>query len=178
MSALRRFAQQHRAVASPVTRRGLVAAPRRSVKTMAEPMLAGDTFFLDDFCIRQFDDPNYSGSRISYDKAEFVAKIHEAHKNGAGLVDGYAPFCKHVFVENFVGAKVGALEITDKNKHLIHSGYTKRRPEELAVLTRLDDASCLLPCAACMCNNKHLLCSCQCQLSHIVWSPRKGLKST
>lgn len=51
-------------------------------------------------------------------------------------MDGYAPFCKHVFVPNFVGAKLGALEITDANRHLLRSGYTKRRPEELAVLTR------------------------------------------
>jgi len=27
-------------------------------------------------------------------------------------VDGYAPFCKHVFVPNFVGAKAGAGEAT------------------------------------------------------------------
>jgi hypothetical protein len=41
-----------------------------------------------------------------------------------------------VFVHNFVGAKVGALGITDSNRNLLKSGYTKRRPEELAVLTR------------------------------------------
>jgi hypothetical protein len=85
---------------------------------------------------RQWDDPNYSGTRISYDKAAFVERIHAAAKAGAPLVDGYAPFCKHVFVPNFVGAKVGALSITDSNRHLLKSGYTKRRPEELAVLTR------------------------------------------
>jgi hypothetical protein len=34
------------------------------------------------------------------------------------------------------GGKVGALEITAENKHLLRSGYTRRRPEELAVLTR------------------------------------------
>jgi hypothetical protein len=98
--------------------------------------LHGDTFFLDDFAMRQWDDPNYSGTRIAFDKAEFVQRIHEYHAKGAALVDGYAPFCKHVFVPNFVGAKVGALEITAANTHLVKSGYTKRRPEELAVLTR------------------------------------------
>lgn len=98
--------------------------------------LAGDVFFLDSFAIRQWDDPNYSGTRISFDKAEFVRRIHEAHAAGAPLVDGYAPFCKHVFVPNFVDAKLGTLEITDGNKHLLQSGYSKRRPEELAVLTR------------------------------------------
>ena len=55
---------------------------------------------------------------------------------GAQLVDGYAPFCKHVFVRNFVGAKLGALKITDENKHLLQCGYSRRRPEELPVLAR------------------------------------------
>lgn len=96
----------------------------------------GDIFFLDEFAARQWDDPNYSGTRIQYDKAEFVAKIHDYHQNGCPLVDGYAPFCKHVFVPNFVGAKVGSLKVTDDNKHLLRSAYTRRRPEELAVLTR------------------------------------------
>lgn len=34
------------------------------------------------------------------------------------------------------GAKVGALEITPDNRQLLKSDYTRRRPEELAVLTR------------------------------------------
>lgn len=112
------------------------AQPRRTHQPAPNMALAGDVFFLDSFCIRQFDDPNYSGTRISFDKAEFVRRIHEAHKAGAPLVDGYAPFCKHIFVPNFVGSKAGALEITDANRSLLRSGYTKRRPEELAVMTR------------------------------------------
>ena len=34
------------------------------------------------------------------------------------------------------GAKLGALEITADNRQLLRSAYTRRRPEELAVLTR------------------------------------------
>jgi hypothetical protein len=34
------------------------------------------------------------------------------------------------------GAKVGALAITAGNRQLLRSAYTRRRPEELAVLTR------------------------------------------
>ena len=48
----------------------------------------------------------------------------------------YAPFCKHVFIKNFTGATLGALAITASNRHLLQSGYTSRRPEELAVLSR------------------------------------------
>jgi hypothetical protein len=77
------------------------------------------------------------GTRIAYDKAAFVKTVHELFKSGGGrLVDGYAPFCKHVFVPNFVGAQLGALEITDSNRQLLRSGYTRRRAEELPVLTR------------------------------------------
>eukprot|EP00955_Chlamydomonas_euryale_P082107 363670-Chlamydomonas_euryale.AAC.19 len=64
-------------------------------------------------------------------------KVHELwHQQGCKMANGYAPFCKHVFVPNFINAKTGALEITEANQHLLHSGYTKRRPEELAVLSR------------------------------------------
>jgi hypothetical protein len=62
--------------------------------------------------------------------------IHTHGTQGSRLVDGYAPFCKHVFVPNFVGAPLGALPITPDNEHLLRSGYSARRPEELAVLTR------------------------------------------
>jgi hypothetical protein len=106
-------------------------------------LLAGDVFWLDPFAQRQWDDPNYGGTRIQFDKKEFLDRVHDEFKlKGEGcLVDGYAPFCKHIFVQNFVGAKLGALEISELNRHLLHSGYTKRRPEELAVLTRWFSAS-------------------------------------
>ena len=55
---------------------------------------------------------------------------------GQQVVDGYAPFCKHLFVPNFTKATVNALPITDDNRHLLQSAYSKRRPDELAVLTR------------------------------------------
>ena len=51
-------------------------------------------------------------------------------------MDGYASFCKHIFVRNFVGARLGAMQITDANRHLLQCGYSRRRPEELPVLTR------------------------------------------
>ena len=42
-------------------------------------MATGETFFLDEFAIRQWDDPDYSGTRISYSKADFVEKLHNFH---------------------------------------------------------------------------------------------------
>ena len=99
--------------------------------------ISGDVFWLDTFALRQWDDPSYAGTRVAHDKQDFVDRVHYAFNcEGRQLVDGYAPFCKHLFVPNFVGATVGALAILDANRHLLRSGYTRRRPEELAVLTR------------------------------------------
>eukprot|EP00775_Hariotina_reticulata_P008290 gene8290-8477_t len=113
------------------------AADPATVSTSDSGLLYGETFFLDNFALRQWDDPNYSGTQIHYPKASFVHKVHQLFREqDSQLVDGYAPFCKHIFVPNFVGATVGALEITAANKHLLQSAYTSRRPEELAVLTR------------------------------------------
>lgn len=136
--------------------------------------LHGDTFFLDEFADRQWNDPNFSGmlyfpieiviaalleqknvsavdkynstetqktkncvgTRMNCDKQEFLDQVHAEFKNGSGLVNGYAPFCKHLFVRNEYDCTVGAIPITPENKHLLVSGYTRRRPEELAVLTR------------------------------------------
>jgi len=97
----------------------------------------GDKFFLDEFADRQWDDPNFSGSRLTCDKAQFVDKVHAVHKTTGKLVDGYAPFCKHVFIPNeYDDVTVSALPITDANRHLLETAYARRRPEEFAVLTR------------------------------------------
>jgi hypothetical protein len=100
--------------------------------------LSTDTFFLDEFAQRQWDDPDYSGTIIDFNKREFVQKIHDYHTTAQNypLVDGYAPFCKHVFVPNFVDAKISTVKITKENEHLMKSGYSSRSANELAVLTR------------------------------------------
>lgn len=65
--------------------RAVVAAAAAAMS--AEPFLYGDTFWLDSFALRQWDDPNYSGTRISYDKAAFVQTVHEMFKaDGSKLV--------------------------------------------------------------------------------------------
>jgi hypothetical protein len=108
-----------------------------SKSKMAASLISGEAFFLDHFALRQWHDSNYAGTRMDCDQQEFVDKVHSHFKSGGvNLVDGYAPFCKHVFIPNEWSCTVGALPITDENKHLIRSAYTRRRPEELAVLTR------------------------------------------
>lgn len=53
--------------------------------------------------------------------------------------------CRHVFVPNFVGAKVGNVQITPEIQPLIRTAYESRRPEELAVLSRCASSSCSEP---------------------------------
>ena len=103
-------------------------------------------FFLDDFAKRQWDDPNYSGTRMSVDQAVFMARLEAAHASGAApLVDGYAPFCKHVFMPNFTDATCGALPITEANRHLLRSDYGARSQRELPVLQRWFPAAAVAP---------------------------------
>jgi hypothetical protein len=67
---------------------------------------------------------------------DLVARCQRAVENGASLVDGYAPFCKHLFVENDTPTSCGFAPITDHNRHLLRSGYVRRREGELPVLER------------------------------------------
>ena len=105
---------------------------------------------LDEFCYRQFDDPDYGGTKIAMSKEEFEWRANAAYNErcaGLGhdafdpnwpvLARGYAPFCKHLFVENFLpDCTVPVAEITDDNRHLLRTGYGARTPQELPVLSR------------------------------------------
>lgn len=91
---------------------------------------------LDQFCYRQFD-KTFLGPKIEVPKEEFVTKVNEFYETGKySLVDGYAPFCKHLFIPNFAKCALGVLEITKDNEHLLRSAYYKRAEHELPVLTR------------------------------------------
>lgn len=52
------------------------------------------------------------------------------------LVDGYAPFCKHLFLPNDTPTRAAFAEITEANRPFLRSGYLARRPGERAVLER------------------------------------------
>lgn len=95
---------------------------------------------MDPFGIRQFNNPSYLGTQVNYDVAAFEAKVIELYRSGAyPLVDGYAPFCKHLFIPNFAAVECGYCEITPANRLLIESGYEARKPEELPVLVQYID---------------------------------------
>ena len=103
-----------------------------------------DFICIDAFCARQFKPGCESGS-INYDQSQFLTKVHEilAQRVESGenietqiLVDGYAPFCKHIFIENFTDCVPTSIAITDENKGLIETAYVARTENELAVLSR------------------------------------------
>lgn len=96
--------------------------------------LVGETFYLDEFAFRQFEGGH--AAQLDVSKEDFVQTVHKLYHEGRKLVDGYAPFCKHLFVPNFTSASLNALPITKENEGLLKTGYSKRRPDELAVLTR------------------------------------------
>jgi hypothetical protein len=99
-------------------------------------MSAKHDFVLDPFVIRQFDDPDYTGTRMEWDKADFEKRVNDAASAGTPLVDGYAPFCKHLFIPNFTPATVPYLKITPENEGFMRSAYDARTEAELPVLVR------------------------------------------
>lgn len=52
------------------------------------------------------------------------------------LHEGYAPFCKHVFMPNFAGLPSGTAAITPENEPLLRTAYEARTEKELPVLVR------------------------------------------
>ena len=89
---------------------------------------ARKTFCMDPFGARQFDLTNTKVScNINYNPEKFTAIVEESYEKKPVLVDGYAPFCKHLFVPNFVGAKVGYMEITPENEHKLKTAYEARK---------------------------------------------------
>ncbi|KAL7504969.1 hypothetical protein ACHAXN_002503 [Cyclotella atomus] len=95
---------------------------------------------VDPFCYRQFSEKEsskgYAGTvfNISIQKFEEIAN---SRFDASDLQDGYAPFCKHLFLENdFTDARVNVLPITKENEHCLRSKYEARNDKELPVLTR------------------------------------------
>ena len=90
--------------------------------------------YLCDFAKRHFTS-DFGGTKVlSYSPEQFEAAINT--KTPVGEAEGYAPFCKHIFFENFTDALDGVAGITEENRRLLQSGYEARRPEELQVLVR------------------------------------------
>jgi Protein of unknown function (DUF3228) len=94
---------------------------------------------VDPFCYRQFSQSDASGTYLGtvFDVPirDFEAAVNDQYRESA-LRDGYAPFCKHLFVENFTNAQVNVLPITPQYESLLRTKYEARNEKELPVLTR------------------------------------------
>ncbi len=82
---------------------------------------AGHTFVVDPFCARQFDEASKKTPFINCTIADFEDKVNKLAGPEPQLHDGYAPFCKHLFVPNFVDAKVNVLPITRDTEDLVNN---------------------------------------------------------
>jgi hypothetical protein len=60
---------------------------------------------IDPFCHKQFKPCSKGKISIDFEMGEFEKKVNELYK-AEDLRDGYAPFCKHIFIENFTEALV------------------------------------------------------------------------
>ena len=95
---------------------------------------------VDPFCFRQFAEneqsKSYLGTVFSLSVAEFEDIVNQRYDESL-LQDGYAPFCKHIFVKNdFTDAKVNVLPITPENEHNLRTEYQARNEKEVPVLSR------------------------------------------
>ncbi len=68
--------------------------------------------------------------------AALVGLCNAAVADGAPLAGGYAPFCKHLFLENTTETTCSFAPVTDENRGLMKCGYEARREGELPVLER------------------------------------------
>lgn len=104
---------------------------------------------VDPFCFRQFGEKDtskgYAGTvfNISIDKFEEI--VNSRYNDPSQLQDGYAPFCKHLFLVNdFTDARGVVLSITKENEHCLRTRYEARNEKELPVLARYFDRELLL----------------------------------
>ena len=127
---------------TPALRSNAVHSFRQSSFPSIAMSATSKSLVVDPFCYRQFAEheeasKSYKGTVFSLSVAEFE-DIANARFDEANLKDGYAPFCKHIFIENDIApeAKVNVLPITNENDHLLRSKYEARNDKELPVLTR------------------------------------------
>jgi Protein of unknown function (DUF3228) len=112
------------------------------------PTKSKKNIVVDPFCYRQFREyyqdeaatneaKDYTGTIFDVSISEFERIVNERYSSDDMLKDGYAPFCKHLFIVNdFTNAVVNVLPITHENEHLLRTKYVARNDKELPVLIR------------------------------------------
>ena len=94
------------------------------------------TIALTQFARQRHFDTDFRGTKIlDQSPDQFLAQVNRQY-DPKHFVNGYAPFCKHLFLPNFSEARLGVLPITPKNLVRLRSGYEARTESELPVLVR------------------------------------------
>lgn len=86
-----------------------------------------------DFALKNWQPRDGGTVIVGITPEDLVARCNRA---GGPLVDGYAPFCKHLFLPNDSATRCGFAPITEANRQALRSGYRARRAGERAVLER------------------------------------------
>lgn len=112
-----------------------------SLKMSTATSIQRKNVVVDPFCFRQFAEnessKNYGGNVYNISIAEFEDIVNGRYDESK-LKDGYAPFCKHLFIVNdfLPDIKVNVMPITSDNEHLLRTKYEARNEKELPVLVR------------------------------------------
>jgi Protein of unknown function (DUF3228) len=72
----------------------IFASSKRLVTTRSALIMSKSEhlFVVDAFAARQFNNPDYTGTQVSFSVDEFEKLVNRAYTDGAKLADGYAPF--------------------------------------------------------------------------------------
>ncbi len=87
---------------------------------------------LTDFALRNWQDG--ASTRVLGLEPEELVTLCNA--SDSPLADGYAPFCKHLFLKNSSETRAAFAPVTEDNRVFLRSGYVARRDGERAVLER------------------------------------------
>lgn len=70
-------------------------------------------------------------------KIELMKHVQSHYESHPILIEGYAPFCKHIFMPNLdPHIRDAAVQITPQNERLLCTAYQARKDDELPVLVR------------------------------------------
>ncbi|MCB1381757.1 MAG: DUF3228 family protein [Notoacmeibacter sp.] len=94
------------------------------------------TIAITGFALRQWTETAGAKRITGLSPDGLVALCNAEVSGGASLVEGYAPFCKHLFLANPSPTRCSFAPVTEANRPLLRSGYQARRDGELPVLER------------------------------------------
>lgn len=92
--------------------------------------------FITEFALRHFGGGKKTKKIQIPCSPEDFASFSNSCYNPEKLVNGYAPFCKHLYIPNKWGILNNILPLTSDLLPHVRSGYIRRTPAELPVLTR------------------------------------------